>query len=254
MRGKWFFWLGFFLPVNGLFEAIFFLGRGYRPDLNQVLWLTATYQSLFFLCASYAVLSLRFVWDDLGDEANGKSWCYRFAGLISIGLLLFLHAGEVYRFGQFEHEVHRNMLIANRQLPAEQPGNVRAEPIKIQARVWTYSTSFNALTRQQIDSDSLTRKAREQVSGLHERVLDRTPTGRWGVTEDFAGIAVFLSSRASDFVTGTAIPVTKICTGPSRRFQGGGSSWCTPNGCWPPFAPRWRRRSTWAARRRSRWC
>lgn len=163
MRGKWFFWLGFFLPVNGLFEAIFFLGRGYRPDLNQVLWLTATYQSLFFLCASYAVLSLRFVWDDLGDEANGKSWCYRFAGLISIGLLLFLHAGEVYRFGQFEHEVHRNMLIANRQLPAEQPGNVRAEPIKIQARVWTYSTSFNALTRQQIDSDSLTRKARDPL-------------------------------------------------------------------------------------------
>ncbi|HYL87885.1 MAG TPA: glucose 1-dehydrogenase [Burkholderiales bacterium] len=54
---------------------------------------------------------------------------------------------------------------------------------------------------------ALTRRARDEVSGLHERVLARTPAGRWGVPEDLAGIAVFLCSRASDFVTGTAIPV-----------------------------------------------
>jgi 2-deoxy-D-gluconate 3-dehydrogenase len=45
------------------------------------------------------------------------------------------------------------------------------------------------------------------VQGLHERVLSRTPAGRWGIPADFAGIAVFLASEASDFVTGTAIPV-----------------------------------------------
>jgi 2-dehydro-3-deoxy-D-gluconate 5-dehydrogenase len=38
-------------------------------------------------------------------------------------------------------------------------------------------------------------------------VLARTPAARWGAIDDFAGIAVFLSSAASDFVTGTAIPV-----------------------------------------------
>ena len=54
---------------------------------------------------------------------------------------------------------------------------------------------------------ALTRRAREEVEGLHDRVLARTPTGRWGRPEDFEGIAVFLASRASDFVTGTAIPV-----------------------------------------------
>ena len=64
----------------------------------------------------------------------------------------------------------------------------------------------NAVLPGWIDTD-LTRKAREQVKGLHERVLERTPAGRWGMTNDFAGIAVFLSSPASDFVTGTAIPV-----------------------------------------------
>jgi 2-deoxy-D-gluconate 3-dehydrogenase len=57
-----------------------------------------------------------------------------------------------------------------------------------------------------IDTD-LTRGARKQVEGLHERVLARTPAGRWGDPGDFAGIAVFLASPASDFLTGTAIPV-----------------------------------------------
>ncbi|OUL98866.1 SDR family NAD(P)-dependent oxidoreductase [Variovorax sp. JS1663] len=53
----------------------------------------------------------------------------------------------------------------------------------------------------------LTDGARAQVQGLEERVNARTPAGRWGQPEDLAGIAVFLASQASDFVTGTAIPV-----------------------------------------------
>src|SRR5438067_2780328 len=64
----------------------------------------------------------------------------------------------------------------------------------------------NAVLPGWIDT-ALTRRAREEVSGLHERVLARTPAGRWGVPEGLAGVAVFLCSSASDFVTGTAIPV-----------------------------------------------
>ena len=64
----------------------------------------------------------------------------------------------------------------------------------------------NAVLPGWIDTD-LTKGAREEVSGLHEKVLARTPVGRWGQPDDMAGIAVFLSSRASDFITGTAIPV-----------------------------------------------
>ena len=54
---------------------------------------------------------------------------------------------------------------------------------------------------------ALTRQARRDVEGLHERVVARTPAGRWGSIEDFEGVAVFLASGASDYVTGTAIPV-----------------------------------------------
>jgi len=64
----------------------------------------------------------------------------------------------------------------------------------------------NAVLPGWIDTE-LTRGARAQVAGLNERVLARTPAGRWGVPADLAGIAVFLASPASDFVTGTAIPV-----------------------------------------------
>ena len=64
----------------------------------------------------------------------------------------------------------------------------------------------NAVLPGWIDTD-LTKRARQEIDGLHDKVLGRTPAARWGAIADFAGIAVFLSSAASDFVTGTAIPV-----------------------------------------------
>ena len=50
----------------------------------------------------------------------------------------------------------------------------------------------------------------EQTRSLPDfvnKVLDRTPAGRWGEPIDFAGIAKFLGSSDSDFITGVAIPV-----------------------------------------------
>jgi len=40
-----------------------------------------------------------------------------------------------------------------------------------------------------------------------KEVLVRIPKGRWGVPDDLAGTAVFLASQASDYITGTIIPV-----------------------------------------------
>ncbi len=64
----------------------------------------------------------------------------------------------------------------------------------------------NAVLPGWIDTE-LTQQARRDVPGLHDSVLRRTPAGRWGTPADFAGIAVFLASHASDFVTGAVIPV-----------------------------------------------
>ncbi len=78
---------------------------------------------------------------------------------------------------------------------------------KALATAWAKDNiQVNAVLPGWIDT-ALTRQARKDVQGLHERVLARTPAGRWGAPEDLAGVAVFLSSSSSDFVTGAAIPV-----------------------------------------------
>ncbi len=78
---------------------------------------------------------------------------------------------------------------------------------KSMATAWAKDNiQVNAILPGWIDT-ALTKRAREQVEGLHDNVLRRTPAGRWGVPNDFAGIAVFLSAPASDFVTGAAITV-----------------------------------------------
>ena len=78
---------------------------------------------------------------------------------------------------------------------------------KSMAAAWARDNiQVNAVLPGWIDTD-LTRQARSQVAGLNDNVLRRTPAGRWGVIDDMAGIAVFLASAASDFVTGAAIAV-----------------------------------------------
>ncbi len=42
---------------------------------------------------------------------------------------------------------------------------------------------------------------------LNAEVILRTPMGRWGTPEDHGGVAVFLASAASDFITGVTIKV-----------------------------------------------
>ncbi|HEY51434.1 MAG TPA: glucose 1-dehydrogenase [Dehalococcoidia bacterium] len=64
----------------------------------------------------------------------------------------------------------------------------------------------NAILPGWIDTP-LTVSARRDFPGLDEFVLDRTPAGRWGAPADFAGAAIFLASKASDFVTAEYIKV-----------------------------------------------
>jgi 2-dehydro-3-deoxy-D-gluconate 5-dehydrogenase len=75
------------------------------------------------------------------------------------------------------------------------------------AAAWAVDNiQVNCILPGWIDTD-LTRGARQRLSGLHDRVVSRTPARRWGTPEDLAGAAVFFCSSASDYVTGTALPV-----------------------------------------------
>ena len=78
---------------------------------------------------------------------------------------------------------------------------------KAMATAWAKDNiQVNAILPGWIDT-ALTQRARHDVPALHDSVLKRTPAGRWGTPDDFAGIAVFLASQASDYVTGAAITV-----------------------------------------------
>ena len=78
---------------------------------------------------------------------------------------------------------------------------------KSQALAWAADNiQCNAILPGWFDTE-MTQKARVEITGLHDRVLARIPTGRWASPDDMAGTAVWLASPASDYVTGVAIPV-----------------------------------------------
>ena len=45
------------------------------------------------------------------------------------------------------------------------------------------------------------------LTDLLDHILARIPAGRWGTPDDLGGAAVFLASRASDYVHGAIMPV-----------------------------------------------
>jgi 2-deoxy-D-gluconate 3-dehydrogenase len=67
-----------------------------------------------------------------------------------------------------------------------------------------YNIQVNAIAPGWIETDMT---APVHSMPLNDEILARTPAARWGQPEEVAGTAVFLASRASDFVTGETIRV-----------------------------------------------
>ena len=67
-----------------------------------------------------------------------------------------------------------------------------------------YNIQVNAIAPGWIETDMT---APVHSMPLNDEILARTPAARWGQPEEIAGTAVYLSSRASDFVTGETIRV-----------------------------------------------
>lgn len=78
---------------------------------------------------------------------------------------------------------------------------------KVLAVAWAKDNiQVNAILPGWIDTP-LSVKSRAEIPGLEQAVIGRTPAGRWGRPEDFAGAAVYLASAASDFVNGASLVV-----------------------------------------------
>ena len=65
----------------------------------------------------------------------------------------------------------------------------------------------NAILPGWFDTE-LTEKAREQIPGLHERVLARIPHGRWAKPADMAGTAIWLASGPATMSPASRSPST----------------------------------------------
>ncbi len=77
---------------------------------------------------------------------------------------------------------------------------------KALANEWgAYGINVNAIAPGHFHTE-LTRMVQEDRE-KYETILKRTPLGRWGEPEDVYGPVQFLSSSASDYVTGITMPV-----------------------------------------------
>jgi 2-dehydro-3-deoxy-D-gluconate 5-dehydrogenase len=67
-----------------------------------------------------------------------------------------------------------------------------------------HGIQVNAIAPGWIETDMT---APVKTMPLNDEILARTPAGRWGQAKELAGTAVYLASRASDFVAGITLPV-----------------------------------------------
>jgi 2-dehydro-3-deoxy-D-gluconate 5-dehydrogenase len=65
-----------------------------------------------------------------------------------------------------------------------------------------FNIQVNAIVPGWIDTDMV---APVKTMPLYQEIIARTPAGRFGSPDEFAGTAVYLASPASDFVTGTTL-------------------------------------------------
>jgi 2-deoxy-D-gluconate 3-dehydrogenase len=74
------------------------------------------------------------------------------------------------------------------------------------ANEWApHGVNVNAIAPGYISTDNTEALHDDPVRS--KAIVDRIPKGRWGEPGDLAGTAVFLASRASDYLCGTIIAV-----------------------------------------------
>ncbi|HHW89442.1 MAG TPA: SDR family oxidoreductase [Clostridiales bacterium] len=74
------------------------------------------------------------------------------------------------------------------------------------ANEWAkYGINVNAIAPGYMATNNT--KALRADKKRNQEILDRIPAGRWGILDDLVGAAIFLASRASDYVNGYTLAV-----------------------------------------------
>jgi 2-deoxy-D-gluconate 3-dehydrogenase len=81
-----------------------------------------------------------------------------------------------------------------------------AQVTKALANEWAqHGITVNAIAPGYMATNNT--KALREDPVRSKAILDRIPAGRWGVPDDLGGAAVFLASRASDYVNGHVLVI-----------------------------------------------
>ena len=70
-----------------------------------------------------------------------------------------------------------------------------------------YNIQVNAIAPGWFETDMTAPVRSAEMKEMNDEIIARTPAGRWGDPDELVGTAIFLASRASDYVTGAMIPV-----------------------------------------------
>jgi 2-deoxy-D-gluconate 3-dehydrogenase len=144
-------------------------------DFTEADWdavLDTNLKSAFFLCQSFARLAM-------AAKAPAK--------IINIASLLSFQGG-----------------IRVASYTAAKSG--LAGLTRLMANEWAaYGINVNAIAPGYVETNNTT--ALRADAERNADILKRIPAGRWAQADDMAGAAVFLASRAADYVHGTILPV-----------------------------------------------
>lgn len=111
-------------------------------------------------------------------------------------------AGKIINICSMMSELGRNTVTAY----AAAKGGLKMLTRNLATEWAKYNIQVNGIGPGYFATDQ-TAPIRVDGHPFHEFIVNRTPAGRWGDPEDLGGTAVFLSSKASDFINGQIIYV-----------------------------------------------
>jgi len=112
------------------------------------------------------------------------------------------HAGKIINICSMMSELGRNSVGAY----AAAKGGLKMLTRNMATEWAQYNIQVNGIGPGYF-ATSQTAPLRSEGHPFNDFIVNRTPAGRWGTPEELQGAAIFLASKASDFVTGQIIYV-----------------------------------------------
>lgn len=110
--------------------------------------------------------------------------------------------GKIINICSMMSELGRNTVSAY----AAAKGGLKMLTKNMATELAKYNIQVNGIGPGYFATDQ-TAPIRKDGHPFNDFIINRTPAGRWGIPEDLVGTAIYLSSRASDFVNGQIIYV-----------------------------------------------